>query len=160
MFGMPCAKIGGKAFVGLYQDSLVVKIGRERVEKMLKAKTGRQFDPSGMGRPMKEWVAIEEPESGRPKKPKRSSPDQRLRCEPSPELTSSIEAFDLHTDRMPLNLYVTFMRDSVKATHCIEEDGGGDDTLTDVEDWIAGGYCAGGLRAVCPSSRRRCPCAD
>jgi hypothetical protein len=68
MFGMPCVKIGGKAFVGLYQGSLVVKIGRERVEKMLKAKTGRQFDPSGMGRPMKEWVAIEEPESGRPKK--------------------------------------------------------------------------------------------
>ena len=68
MFGMPCAKIGGKAFVGLYKDSLVVKIGRERVEEMLKVKTGRQFDPSGMGRPMKEWVMVKEPESVAAKK--------------------------------------------------------------------------------------------
>jgi hypothetical protein len=68
MFGMPALKIGGKAFAGLWKKQLVVKIGVPRVQELLKAKAGKQFDPSGMGRPMKEWIAIKEPESNAKKK--------------------------------------------------------------------------------------------
>ena len=32
-----------------------------RTQELLKAKAGRSFDPSGRGRPMKEWIAIKEP---------------------------------------------------------------------------------------------------
>lgn len=68
MFGMPTLKVGGKAFAGLWKKQLVVKIGVPRVQELLKAKAGKQFDPSGMGRPMKEWIAIKEPESSAKKK--------------------------------------------------------------------------------------------
>ncbi|MBM4423563.1 MAG: hypothetical protein FJ030_09250 [Chloroflexi bacterium] len=62
-FGFPCAKLDGKPFAALYNESIVLKLGQSRVQKMLKAKEGKKFDPSGMGRPMKEWVVIEPPES-------------------------------------------------------------------------------------------------
>ena len=68
MFGMPCVKAGSKAFAGLFKKQLVVKIGVPRVQELLKAKAGQPFDPSGMGRPMKEWIAIKEPESNAKKK--------------------------------------------------------------------------------------------
>jgi hypothetical protein len=68
MFGMPCVKIGGKTFAGLWKNSLVVKIGAPRVETLLKAKAGRQFDPSGMKRPMKEWIMIKAPTTSAAKK--------------------------------------------------------------------------------------------
>ena len=68
MFGMPTLKVGGKAFAGLWEKQLVVKIGVPRVQELLKAKTGKQFDPSGMGRPMKEWIAIKEPAAQAKKK--------------------------------------------------------------------------------------------
>ena len=61
MFGMPGVRIGGKAFAGLWNNYLAVKIGAPRVQELLKSKAGQQFDPSGMGRPMKEWIAIKEP---------------------------------------------------------------------------------------------------
>ncbi len=66
MFGMPCLKLGNKAFAGFFKQNLVVKIGAPRVAELLKAKAGRKFDPSGMGRPMKEWTMI--PESATAKK--------------------------------------------------------------------------------------------
>jgi hypothetical protein len=68
MFGMPCVKIGGKAFAGLWKNNLVVKIGAPRVDVLLKAKAGQQFDPSGMHRPMKEWIMIKAPASAAAKK--------------------------------------------------------------------------------------------
>ena len=61
MFGMPTLKVGGKAFAGLWKKQLVVKIGQLRTQELLKTKAGRSFDPSGQGRPMKEWIAIKEP---------------------------------------------------------------------------------------------------
>ncbi len=62
MFGMPTLKVGGKAFASLWETGdLVVKIGAPRVQELLKAKAGRQFDPSGKGRPMKEWIIIKAP---------------------------------------------------------------------------------------------------
>lgn len=62
-FGFPCAKFDDKPFAALCDENLVVKLGQSRVQKMLKAKEGRKFDPSGLGRPMKEWVVITAPES-------------------------------------------------------------------------------------------------
>ena len=68
MFGMPALKVGGKAFAGLWGNQLVVKIGAPRTQELLKTKAGGSFDPSGMGRPMKEWIAIKEPASQAKKK--------------------------------------------------------------------------------------------
>ena len=61
MFGMPTLKVGGKAFAGLWEKQLVVKIGLPRAQELLKTRAGKPFDPSGRGRPMKEWIAIKEP---------------------------------------------------------------------------------------------------
>src|SRR5260221_151825 len=66
MFGMPCVKIKGKAFAGLWKEALVVKVGKDRVKALLSAKTGLPFNP-GMG-PMKEWVLIPAPKTGVEKK--------------------------------------------------------------------------------------------
>ena len=55
-------------YVGLYKKSLAVKIGVERVQELLATKAGHKFDPSGMGRPMKEWVVVREPASAAVKK--------------------------------------------------------------------------------------------
>lgn len=68
MFGMPCVKIGGKMFAGLWKNQLVVKIGLPRVEALLMAKAGKQFDPSGLKRPMKEWIMVKAPTTSAAKK--------------------------------------------------------------------------------------------
>jgi hypothetical protein len=68
LFGVPVLKIGGKPFAGLYKKDLVVKLGIDRGQEMLKAKTGTKFDPSGAGRPMKEWIRIKEPTTQAKKK--------------------------------------------------------------------------------------------
>jgi len=47
-------------YVGLYKKSPAVKIGVERVQELLATEAGHKFDPSGMGRPMKEWVVVRE----------------------------------------------------------------------------------------------------
>lgn len=60
MFGMPCLKNpGGKAFVGLSGDELVVKLGRDTPQhaEALKIEGAHLFDPMG-GRPMKEWICL------------------------------------------------------------------------------------------------------
>jgi hypothetical protein len=61
-------KIGGKPFAGLYRKDLVVKLGIDRVQEMLKAKAGAPFDPSGKNHPMKEWIRIKEPATQAKKK--------------------------------------------------------------------------------------------
>jgi hypothetical protein len=68
MFGMPTLKIDGKAFAGFFDDALIVKVGVERVQQLLKGRGAREADPSGMGRPMKEWVMIDAPKSAAKKK--------------------------------------------------------------------------------------------
>ncbi len=68
MFGMPALKVGGKAFAGLLGSQLVVKVGAPRTQELLKAKAGGSFDPSGRGRPMKEWIAVKEPAAQAKKK--------------------------------------------------------------------------------------------
>lgn len=60
MFGMPCLKIGGKAFAGTYDKALVFKLSGEAHAEALALPKAHLFDPSGAGRPMKEWVVTPE----------------------------------------------------------------------------------------------------
>jgi hypothetical protein len=59
MFGKPCYKTGGKAFISFFENSMVFKLTGEPHAKALALKGARQFDPSGKGRPMKEWVQVD-----------------------------------------------------------------------------------------------------
>jgi len=68
LFGVPVLKVNGKPFAGLYKKDLVVKLEIDRAQEMLRVRTSAQFDPSGAGRPMKEWIRIKEPASGAKKK--------------------------------------------------------------------------------------------
>ena len=61
MMGRPSLKRGRKMFGGLRGDELVLKLGRERVDELIAAGRARPFDPSGAGRPMKDWALIGEP---------------------------------------------------------------------------------------------------
>src|SRR5579859_6415490 len=58
MFGMPCLKNNGKAFAGFFQDTMVFKLGAPQHTEALALAGSHLFDPSGLGRPMKEWVVI------------------------------------------------------------------------------------------------------
>ena len=58
MFGKPCLKTNGKAFVGQHQKTVVFKLDSLQHEKASSVKGAKLRDPSGKGRPMKEWVAI------------------------------------------------------------------------------------------------------
>ncbi|MBI3580023.1 MAG: TfoX/Sxy family protein [Ignavibacteriales bacterium] len=58
MFGTVGLKFKGKVFAMVVKGKLVVKLSKERVEKMVNAGNGEYFDP-GHGRLMKEWVAVE-----------------------------------------------------------------------------------------------------
>ena len=62
MMGMPSLKLGSKMFGGLFDGDLVVKIGRERVDELVQAGRAQPFDPSGRGRPMKDWAQVAEPD--------------------------------------------------------------------------------------------------
>lgn len=58
MFGMPCLKNNGKAFAGFYQDAMAFKLPDPWHTEALTLSGARLFDPSGRGRPMKEWVEV------------------------------------------------------------------------------------------------------
>ena len=58
MFGMPCLKNNGKAFAGYYHGAMVFKLGAPVHAGALALAGARLFDPSGLGRPMKEWVVV------------------------------------------------------------------------------------------------------
>jgi hypothetical protein len=58
MFGKPCLKVGGKAFASLHHDKVVFKLNGEEHKSALSSKHAELWDPSGKGRPMKEWVAL------------------------------------------------------------------------------------------------------
>jgi hypothetical protein len=57
MFGMPCISVNGKMFAGLHKGSMTFKLGESAREQALQIDGAVLFDP-GMGRPMKEWVAV------------------------------------------------------------------------------------------------------
>ena len=60
MMGMPCIKAGGKMVVG-YESSgeMVFKLPDAKEHEQARAREGAKlFDPSGTGRPFKEWVQV------------------------------------------------------------------------------------------------------
>jgi hypothetical protein len=60
MMGMPCIKAGGKMVVG-YESSgeMVFKLPDPKEHQQALALDGAKlFDPSGKGRPFKEWVQV------------------------------------------------------------------------------------------------------
>jgi len=56
-FGSNGLKVDGKLFALFTQDTLVVKLPRERVAELVASKVGTQFDP-GHGRLMKGWLTV------------------------------------------------------------------------------------------------------
>lgn len=60
MFGKPCFKIGGKAFICFFQNEMVfkLKLNGESHNDALSLDGSQLFDPSGKKRPMKEWVQV------------------------------------------------------------------------------------------------------
>src|SRR5260370_35906313 len=65
MFGMATLKIHSKAFCGLYGSEMVFKLTGEEHKKALAFEGAKLFDPSGMERPMKEWVVVAKKYSGK-----------------------------------------------------------------------------------------------
>jgi hypothetical protein len=53
----PGLRIKGKIFAMLVKDELVVKLPKDRVDELVSAGAGAQFDP-GHGRLMKEWASV------------------------------------------------------------------------------------------------------
>lgn len=58
MFGKPCLKTGGKAFASFYQDCMVFKLSGLARQQAMMLEGSVMFDPSGSGKPMKEWVQV------------------------------------------------------------------------------------------------------
>lgn len=58
LFGKPCFKINGKAFVCFFQNEMVFKLTGEFHNEAMAFDGSQLFDPSGKGRPMKEWVQV------------------------------------------------------------------------------------------------------
>lgn len=59
MFRMPCLKtINGKAFAGFHHGAMVFKLRIPQHSEALALSGAHLFDPSGGGRPMKEWVEV------------------------------------------------------------------------------------------------------
>ena len=58
MMGMPILKKGGKAFAGYGSGSMTFKLRGPVHAEALGLAGAHLFDPSGMGRPMKEWVEV------------------------------------------------------------------------------------------------------
>ena len=60
MFGKPCFKVKGKAFVSYFDNCMVFKLGGEAHRDALSLDGAMLFDPAKKGRPMKEWVQLPE----------------------------------------------------------------------------------------------------
>lgn len=59
LFGKPCAKLDGKAFLAFFHDAMVFKLDAARCQEIIASHAGcKLFDPSAKGRAMKEWVQV------------------------------------------------------------------------------------------------------
>jgi hypothetical protein len=59
MMGMPCVKARGKMVAGFTRGSMVFKLtDAERHAEALALDGAHLFDPSGEGRPFKQWVVV------------------------------------------------------------------------------------------------------
>jgi TfoX/Sxy family transcriptional regulator of competence genes len=57
MFGGVSFLLNGNMLVGVWESSLIVRLGTEQAAEALKRSTVREFDVAG--RPMKGWVMVE-----------------------------------------------------------------------------------------------------
>lgn len=58
LFGKPCFKINGKAFICFFENCMVFKLTGDEHAEALSLDGSVLFDPSGKKRPMKEWVQV------------------------------------------------------------------------------------------------------
>lgn len=58
MFGKPCFKINGKAFVCFFENCMVFKLNGDAHKSALSLDGACLFDPSKKGKAMKEWVQV------------------------------------------------------------------------------------------------------
>jgi hypothetical protein len=58
LFGKSCFKTNGKAFICFFQNEMVFKLTGDIHRQALNMSDSKLFDPSGKGRPMKEWVQV------------------------------------------------------------------------------------------------------
>lgn len=58
LFGKPCFKINGKAFICFFENEMVFKLEGATHKEALSLDGSQLFDPSKKKRPMKEWVQV------------------------------------------------------------------------------------------------------
>ena len=58
MFGKKCIKINGKTGIALFNECVVFKLPELELKKAMALAGSVLWDPSGKGRPMKEWVQV------------------------------------------------------------------------------------------------------
>ena len=58
MFGKPALKVKGKAFACFFENEMVFKITGDEHASAIMLSGAKLFDPSKMGRVMKEWVQV------------------------------------------------------------------------------------------------------
>jgi hypothetical protein len=58
LFGKPCFKAYGKAFICFFQNEMVFKLTGSVRTEALELEGSKLFDPSGKNRPMKEWIQV------------------------------------------------------------------------------------------------------
>ncbi|GAA5221348.1 hypothetical protein [Membranihabitans marinus] len=58
LFGKPCFKMNGKAFICFFQNEMVFKLFGDAHREALALEGSHLFDPSGNNRAMKQWVQV------------------------------------------------------------------------------------------------------
>jgi hypothetical protein len=58
LFGKACIKLGSKAFAAFHKDEMVFKLVGDKQKEIMALKGAHLWDPSGAGRPMKEWTCL------------------------------------------------------------------------------------------------------
>jgi hypothetical protein len=58
MFGKSCLKLHGKAFMAWHNEACIFKLNGKEREAALILKGTVMWDPSGKGRPMKDWISV------------------------------------------------------------------------------------------------------
>jgi hypothetical protein len=58
VFGLPCLKLGGKAFAALFGNALVLQMSDALKASTLRLEGAALFAPTGAARVMKDWVLI------------------------------------------------------------------------------------------------------
>jgi TfoX/Sxy family transcriptional regulator of competence genes len=59
MFGFPAGFVNGNMFMGLFEDSMILRLPAESREELMQADVAKPFAPMA-GRVMKEYVALRE----------------------------------------------------------------------------------------------------